>query len=101
MQAQEIDLKGDLQSSEARIAELEQQRADLQTKLEAAIQKAAEAQVAAKKSAAAPTPNTAELEKLKTDNAAMKKKLMAAENAIEQTASLKAKVARLEAQLKK
>ncbi len=47
------------------------------------------------------TASAAELEKLKTDNAAMKKKLMAAENAIELAASLKAKVARLEAQLKK
>jgi len=67
------------------------------------VDKVAEAQVAAKKPGSSPSgiTNTAEIDKLKTDLAAMKKKLMAAENAIEQAASLKAKVARLEAQLKK
>ncbi len=39
-------------------------------------------------------------EKLKAENAALKKKLMAAETAIEAAASLKARVAKLEAQLK-
>jgi chromosome segregation ATPase len=42
----------------------------------------------------------AEMEKLKAENAAMKKKLVMAENAIETAALLKSKVARLEAQLK-
>ena len=43
----------------------------------------------------------AERDKLLADVAAMKKKLVFAENAIEAAASLKAKLARLEAQLKK
>ncbi|HZA12860.1 MAG TPA: hypothetical protein VE618_00115 [Myxococcaceae bacterium] len=42
----------------------------------------------------------AEREKLKTDLAAMKKKLMAAESAMEAAAAMKAKIAKLEAQLK-
>jgi DNA repair exonuclease SbcCD ATPase subunit len=44
--------------------------------------------------------SSAEFEKLKTENANLKKKLMSAETAIEAAASLKAKVAKLEAQLK-
>jgi hypothetical protein len=43
----------------------------------------------------------AERDKLRADVAALKKKLVFAESAIEAAASLKAKVARLEAQLKK
>jgi DNA repair exonuclease SbcCD ATPase subunit len=41
-----------------------------------------------------------EVERLKTENANLKKKLVSAESAIETAASLKSKVARLEAQLK-
>jgi DNA repair exonuclease SbcCD ATPase subunit len=44
--------------------------------------------------------SSAELEKLKTENANLKKKLMQAETAIEAAASLRARVAKLEAQLK-
>ena len=53
---------------------------------------------------AAPAAPSAELvaerDRLRTEAAAMKRKLVAAETAIEAAASLKAKVARLEAQLK-
>jgi hypothetical protein len=45
-------------------------------------------------------PSSDELDVLRRDNANLKKKLALAENAIEAAASLKAKVARLEAQLK-
>ncbi len=44
--------------------------------------------------------SAAEIERLKADNANLKKKLVTAESAFEAAASLKAKVARLEAQLK-
>ena len=44
--------------------------------------------------------SAAELDKLKLENANLKKKLMSAETAIEAAASLRAKVAKLEAQLK-
>jgi DNA repair exonuclease SbcCD ATPase subunit len=51
--------------------------------------------------AAAPSAElVAERDRLRTEAAAMKRKLVAAETAIEAAASLKAKVARLEAQLK-
>jgi len=51
-------------------------------------------------SASAPAELIAERDQLKSDLASIKKKLVAAENAMEAAASLKAKVARLEAQLK-
>ena len=50
--------------------------------------------------AAATGGSSAEVEKLKADLAVMKKKMATAESAIEAAASLKAKVARLENQLK-
>jgi hypothetical protein len=42
----------------------------------------------------------AEIERLKTENAALKKKLMTAETAVEAAASLRARLAKAEAQLK-
>ena len=78
MQGQEINLK-------LRIQELEEQQ---------------EAPTASNPIMPPNGASSAELEKLKTENASMKKKLMAAETAIEAVASLKSKVAKLEAQLK-
>jgi hypothetical protein len=49
----------------------------------------------------ADTAGAEEIEKLKANVAALKRKLVAAENAAEAAALLKSKVARLEAQLKK
>ena len=81
MQAQEIQLK-------LRIQELEEeQEAPTATNLMA-------------QPAVANGASSAELEKLKAENANLKKKLMSAETAIEAAASLKSKVAKLEAQLK-
>ena len=51
-------------------------------------------------SASAPAELIAERDQLKSDLASIKKKLVAAESAMEAAASLKVKVARLEAQLK-
>jgi hypothetical protein len=76
---------------------------ELKQRLDAAIRKVAEVQVAAKAAVkpAAPSGDADETERLRSDNASMKKKLAAAETALEQAAALKARMARLEAQLKK
>jgi DNA repair exonuclease SbcCD ATPase subunit len=76
MQAQEIRLK-------ARIAELE-----------------AGADSADITKPGGATAESAELERLRSENSSLKKKLMSAETAVEAAASLKARVAKLEAQLK-
>ena len=82
LQAQEIQLK-------ARLAELEDREDVTATNVVPALVPGANG-----------AASSAELEKLKADNAALKKKMMMAESAIEAAASLKAKVAKLEAQLK-
>ena len=78
MQGQEIQLK-------ARIRELEDREEPTATNVVPVVAGGA---------------SSGEFEMLKTENANLKKKLMSAETAIEAAASLKAKVARLEAQLK-
>src|SRR5262249_8614104 len=71
-----------------------QQYADRAAQLEAQLKKGAPA------AAAGGGASSAEAEKLKADLAALKKKLVPAESAMEVAATLKAKVAKLEAQLK-
>jgi DNA repair exonuclease SbcCD ATPase subunit len=100
LQAQQAERE----SLEQRLAELESalqleqtQRASVEQELEQA--RATPAAPAAG-GGAAPAELIAERDKLKADVAAMKKKLMAAETAIEAAATYKAKLARLEAQLK-
>jgi chromosome segregation ATPase len=110
MQALEIELKQKVAELESRPApaaptgELDKLKAEIATlKKNVPELEKLKAELAALKKAPAPAAGGAsseELEKLRSDNAAMKKKLAAAETAMEAAASLKTKVAKLEAQLK-
>ena len=77
------------------------QEIQLKQKLNETQEKLARAVKSAKGGGGGGGASSEELEKLKADNEKMKKRLMQAETAMETAASLKAKVARLEAQLKK
>ncbi len=91
---------------EKRAAAAENGKKELEARIDALeatlarVQSQPERTRAASGSAQAPIELVAERDKLKSDLASMKKKLVAAESAMEAAASLKAKVARLEAQLK-
>jgi chromosome segregation ATPase len=79
-----------LSENESSLLSLQAQEVELKSALEA-FKSSSSIQAA---------PSSDELDVLRRDNANLKKKLALAENAIEAAASLKAKVARLEAQLK-
>jgi len=83
------------------VAEAKLAKVEASLKAEQAARKALEAKLATSAaSAAAPADWESERERLQADLANLKRKLMAAETALENAAGYKAKIARLEAQLK-
>jgi predicted nucleic acid-binding Zn-ribbon protein len=97
--------KRERESAEGRIGEAERRAHQLQSQVAALEQSLLEAREQGKRAPPAAGGASAEVvaerDKLKQDVANMKRKLVAAENAMEAAAALKSKVTRLEAELKK
>ncbi|WP_257452532.1 coiled-coil domain-containing protein [Archangium lipolyticum] len=101
LEVEELDAERRAQEAEEQVLRLRQRVTMLEGALEASRGKnpAPEAEALVRESSEATAGLVAERDQLKEDVAAMKRKLMAAETALETAASYKMKLARLEAQL--